>query len=418
MPISSVIKFEGKPDDLVWKSPIEDFNTTSHLIVDETHEALLVVNGAAADLFGPGERTLSLPNIPILRSIVNIPTGGETPFPCKVFYINKVHQMDILWGTQGAIALEDPLYDIFMHVMLHGSLSLSVEDSRKFLVKLVGFRGQFDADSLVAKFRGIISSHVKDCISKIMINGKLSYFMMNANLFEVSEVVKERLDEIFADYGLNIEFFNIETIEVPDKDYAAVSEAKNRRTGRIIEGYTWQEERQMMIAEKFAANEGTMGSVGGMMGGAMGGIMMGGTISEIAKNALSQDRVPTSPPPKDVSGTNPPMGGNAEGPSIRDMLGGTKPSGQTPDAPKPQADPLGGGLGGVMPFDVEPADVPSPAPAPAGGAKFCPECGAPTTPGAKFCPECGARLARVCPNCGAPIEGTPKFCSECGTKLN
>lgn len=122
MPISSVIKFEGSPDDLVWKSPIEDFNTTSHLIVDETHVALLVVNGAAADLFGPGERTLSLPNIPILRSIVNIPTGGETPFPCKVFYVNMVHQMDILWGTQGPITLEDPLYDIFLHVMLRGSL--------------------------------------------------------------------------------------------------------------------------------------------------------------------------------------------------------------------------------------------------------------------------------------------------------
>ena len=169
------------------------------------------------------------------------------------------------------------------------------------MVKLVGFRDRYDAQSLVAKFRGIISSRVKDCISRIMINGKLSYFIMNANLLEVSNVVKERLDEIFADYGIRIEFFNIESIEVPEQDYAAVSEAKNRRTGRIIEGYTWQEERQMLIAEKFAANEGSVGAVGGMMGGAMGGIMMGGTISEIARGALSPERVPTEAPPKDVS---------------------------------------------------------------------------------------------------------------------
>ena len=410
MPISSVIKFEGSPDDLVWKSPIEDFNTTSHLIVDETHVALLVVNGAAADLFGPGERTLSLPNIPILRSIVNIPTGGETPFPCKVFYVNMVHQMDILWGTQGPIALEDPLYDIFLHVMLRGSLSLSVEDARKFLVKLVGFRDRYDAQSLVAKFRGIISSHVKDCISRIMINGKLSYFIMNANLLEVSNVVKERLDEIFADYGMRIEFFNIESIEVPEQDYAAVSEAKNRRTGRIIEGYTWQEERQMLIAEKFAANEGSMGAVGGMMGGAMGGIMMGGTISEIARGALSPERVPTEAPPKDVSGVTPPKGANAGGGgntgSIRDILNGQNRAAPV-DAPS---------AGGVAPFEVAPADAPADAPSASGG-RFCPECGNAVAPNAKFCPECGTRLGRVCPGCGTPIEGSPKFCAQCGTKL-
>lgn len=267
MAIAEVIKFEGPQDALVWKFPVEDFNATSQLIVDETHEALLVVNGNAADLFTAGRRTLSVPNIPIARKLIEIPTGGDSPFPCKVFFINKVHQMDLLWGTQGPIALEDPLYDIFMHVMANGSMSISVSESRKFMLKMVGFRDRFDPEDLISKFRGIISSHVKDCISKIMINGMLSYFMMNANLFELSGVIKERLDAIFDEYGIKIQYFNIETIEVPEADYKKVSEAKERRTSRMIEGYTWQEERQMMIAEKFAGNEGTMGNVGGAVGG-------------------------------------------------------------------------------------------------------------------------------------------------------
>ena len=154
--------------------------------------------------------------------------------------------MDLLWGTQGPIALEDPLYDIFMHVMANGSMSISVSESRKFMLKMVGFRDRFDPEDLIFKFRGIISSHVKDCISKIMINGMLSYFMMNANLFELSGVIKERLDAIFDEYGIKIQYFNIETIEVPEADYKKVSEAKNVDS-RMIEGYTWQEERQMMV---------------------------------------------------------------------------------------------------------------------------------------------------------------------------
>lgn len=103
MAISEVIEFKGSPDLLVWKYPEENFNTTSQLIVDPTHEALLVLNGNAADLFGEGRHTLTTSNIPFLRKIIEIPTGGKTAFPCKVYYINKVHQMDLLWGTKDAI---------------------------------------------------------------------------------------------------------------------------------------------------------------------------------------------------------------------------------------------------------------------------------------------------------------------------
>jgi membrane protease subunit (stomatin/prohibitin family) len=394
MAIAEVIEFKGTPDLLVWKCREENFNTTSQLIVDPTHEALLVLNGNAADLFGEGRHTLTTSNLPFLRKIIEIPTGGKTSFPCQIYYINKVHQMDLLWGTRDAIPLEDPLYDIFLHVMIHGSLSYSIIDSRKFLLKLAGLR-DFTNEMMVSKFRGIIAKHVKDCISKIMINGKLSYFMISANLMEISDVLQERLAEIFDEYGIEIEFFNVETISVPKEDYEAVSKAKERRTSRMIEGYTWQEERQMMIAEKFAGNEGTMGTVGGVMGGAMGGIVMGNTISEVARNALSKDRIPTEQTAKDVSGTKPPVGVNS--------LGETKPFDVNAF--------INGGGSTDKPGQTE-------KPKEAGGTKFCSECGTALTPGAKFCPECGHKVENnVCPGCGNAIKPGMKFCPECGYKL-
>lgn len=392
MAISEVIKFQGSPDLLVWKHPKEDFNTTSQLIVDPTYEALLVMNGNAADLFGEGRHTLTTSNIPFLRKIIEIPTGGETAFPCKVYYINKVHQMDLLWGTKDAIPLEDPLYDIFLHVMIHGSLSYSIVDSRKFLLKLAGLRDSFSPEQLVQKFRGIVAKHVKDCVAKIMINGKLSYFMISANLLEISDVLQERLGEIFDDYGIGLEFFNVEAISVPKADYEAVTHAKERRTSRLIEGYTWQEERQMMIAEKFAANEGTMGTMGGVIGGAMGGVAMGSTISEIARNALSADASSAGAPPKDVSGAKPTMGVNS-------LDGGT-------------AFDVGAFMSGKesQELKVQPA---------VSGGKFCSECGASLAEGAKFCSQCGKQVrSNACPTCGKAIEPGMKFCSECGTALN
>jgi len=416
MTIAEVIKFEGSPDALVWKFPEEDFNATSQLIVDETHEALLVINGNAADLFGPGRRTLSVPNIPLARKLIEIPTDGKSPFPCKVFFINKVHQMDMLWGTFGPITLEDPLYDIFMHVMANGSMSVSVENSRKFMLKLVGFRDDFDSTALVQKFRGIISSHVKDCISKIMINGMLSYFMINANLFELSGVIKERLDKVFEEYGVLIQFFNIETVEVPEKDYDAVSQAKERRSGRLIEGYTWQEERQMMIAEKFAGNEGTMGNIGGAVGGFMIGSAVSGGIADIARNALDPANIPTEKPPKDARGNPAAMSTKGVNPfSVEGFFnpkpesGGSQPTGNNSDSGK--CSNCGAELPENAKFCLECGEK-----IVAQSGIRCPKCGEMTPPG-KFCLHCGAPITRKCTNCGTDIPANGKFCLECGKKI-
>jgi membrane protease subunit (stomatin/prohibitin family) len=394
MAISEIIKFAGPSDALIWKFPHEDFTVTSQLIVDETHEALLVVNGNAADLFPPGRRTLAVPNIPLANKLINIPTGGENPFPCKVFFINKVHQLDLLWGTQGPVALEDPEYEIFMHVMLNGSMSISVENSRKFILKFVGFKDAFDSETLIQKFRGIISSHVKDSISKIMINGKLSYFKMNASLFEISSVVKEKLDAIFEEYGILIRYFNIESISVPDQDYDAITKAKERRSSRIIEGYSWQEQRQMDIAEKFAGNEGTMGNVGGAVGGFMMGGALGGSIVDIARSALSTDRIPTEKPPKDVASSSKAAVSTTARPFNVSNFFEEKTDDGSDQASSPTLNSV-------------PADK-----------KGCTKCGALAPKNAKFCFECGEKFQGVCPNCNAQINSDSKFCSECGTKLS
>lgn len=404
MAISQVITFGGRSDQLVWKYDNENITTTSQLIVDETHEALLVVNGNAADLFGPGSHTLSLPNIPIVNKITNIPTGGVNPFPCKVFYVNKVHHLELMWGTQSPIAMEDPDYQIFIHVMLHGNISVSVGDSRKFLLKLVGFRREFSTEDIVANFKSQISAHVKDVVAKTMINYKIGYFTMNANLMEVSMGVQERLTQIFDEYGIIVHYFNIEGIDVPEKDYDTIKEAKERRAGRIIEGYSWQEEKQMDIAKVFAGNQGTMGAMGGMMGGMMGGAMMGGTISELTRNAMSSERIPTQIPPHDVRSAGAAAGMTG---GIQNMVGIGRQAGPA------RVQPSGVGMPGG--FDVD-MDFGEAAPATAGGS-FCPNCGNPVTANQRFCPNCGNKLTASCPGCGTPIDPNARFCAQCGQRL-
>ena len=79
MSISQIIKYEGDNTTFVWKHPCEDFNTSSQLIVHESQEAIFFMDGQALDLFGPGRYTLETQNIPVLRKVMNIPTGGSIP---------------------------------------------------------------------------------------------------------------------------------------------------------------------------------------------------------------------------------------------------------------------------------------------------------------------------------------------------
>ena len=404
MALVETIKFEGPQDALVWKNSGKEYmmkgdegiNAGSQLIVDEFYEAILFANGNALDLFKPGRHTLITQNIPLLKEQYEKMTT-KTPFPCKVYFINKVHQLELKWGTQGAIAVDDPVYNIFLHVGCCGTMAVRVSDSRKFLLKFVGNKEVFTNNDLIANMRGIISSRVKDYISKIMILGPVSFFVMNAKIYDIAEMVMQQLQPIFESYGLEIQFFNIETIDVPREDYKELQDARQRGAGRVAEGITWDKERMFEGLKAAAENEGMAGTMmGAGMGMGMGagmGMGMGTAMGSISNTVFGNASNPAA--------SNTPFG-NVTAPEQRSV--NVQDSGKGVD---------------VNSFLSGQTHQAAPAAAPAAGGAFCPGCGAPTAPGARFCSACGTKIPQqsFCPGCGAETAPGAAFCSACGTKL-
>ncbi len=391
MAIVETIKYEGPRDALVWRntgkeymiSGDEGINAGSQLIVDEFYEAILFANGNALDLFKPGRHTLITQNIPLLKEQYERLTT-KNPFPCKVYFINKVHQLELKWGTQGAIAVDDPVYHIFLHVGCCGTMSIRISDSRKFLLKFVGNKETFTNQDLVANMRGIISARVKDYISKIMIVGGASFFVMNAKIYDVAQAVMQQLQPIFDGYGLEIQLFNIETIDVPREDYEKLQESKQRGAGRAAEGIDYDKERMYDILQAAAENEGMAGN---MMGAGMGlgmgagiGIPMGQTMGSMTSSVFGN------------------MGGN------------------TPANPMAQPQAQNTSDGGR---DINVEEFLKGKPNAQAGGAFCPSCGQTVAEGARFCSHCGHKLEvkAFCPACGAECAAGSAFCSSCGNKL-
>lgn len=384
MKMIDIIKYEGDNSTFIWKHPCEDFNTLSQLIVHESQEAVLLLNGQVFDIFGPGRHTLETQNIPLLRNIINIPTDGKTPFHCEIYFVNKADQMAIRWGTTSKIQYVDPTYHFPLSIGASGEMALSVDDSYTLLTKLVGTERILDRQQLTEYFRSILMTKLKTYIAQTMRMRAINIFEIDEQLEAFSEDMKNRLIPDFLDYGVYLKRFYITTIVKPDGDsqyekfkelhfrqYADIAEAKIKQqtdvieaeteakkviidsqaqaTKRIQEGYTYQQERGFDVAQNAASNEGAgqFANVGiglGMMAGVGGTV--GKTVSKAVKDAFPEE----------------------EAQSMQN--------------------------------------------------RFCNECGAELTPGALFCDECGApqNAGDTCIKCGFRFIKAGKFCPRCGTR--
>ena len=246
--IVDIIKYEGDNRTFVWKHPEEDFNTLSQLIVHESQEALFMMNGQALDLFGPGRYTLSTQNIPLIGSALKLATDGKSPFHCEVYFINKTEQMAIKWGTDSKVQFVEPTYGFPLSIGASGEMSLRIEDSRKFLLKLVGTENALTREGLVVYFRAFLMTKAKAYLAQTIKAQKINIFEIDEHLEDLSEALRKDLRNDFADYGVELERFFVSNIAKPDgeaqyekfkslhfRQYADIMEAKLRQ--QVFEVY-------------------------------------------------------------------------------------------------------------------------------------------------------------------------------------
>lgn len=98
----------------------------------------------------------------------------------EVWFITKIFSLDIKWGTAVPIQLQDTKYKIFIPLRLFGQFGIQIEDSRKFLLKLVGTLGNFTKEDIRSYFRGLYMTQIKDAISGYLVKRHISMLEINA----------------------------------------------------------------------------------------------------------------------------------------------------------------------------------------------------------------------------------------------
>lgn len=216
---TDVIKNSSSGNELLWLNPEEDFNTNSTLIVAESEEALFFKDGIIEQVFEGGKYTLSTNNYPFISRIATAFSGGISTFNCKVYFVRKAHSQEILWGTDSPIQVRDPKLGIATSVQARGSYKIQIDDSKKFLVKLVGNNIQnFQQDSLNQYFRNEFSQYIKSSIAQSIKNSNEEILGICSNQVELAKAIKEELDSVMDEYGIKLISFALAAIDIPQND--------------------------------------------------------------------------------------------------------------------------------------------------------------------------------------------------------
>jgi membrane protease subunit (stomatin/prohibitin family) len=306
------IKWDGSPDVFAWKFPSEELATWSQLIVNESQEAFLVRGGVYEGPFPAGRHTLETENLPLLRGVLGIPYGGKSPFSAEVWFVNRVTNLALLWGTAEPIQLQDPKYNILVPVRANGQYGIRISDPKKFLLKLVGTLRVFDANNVKTYFAGVLGSRINQEIASAIVSRRISVLEASAYIDELSNQMRAALVPVFDDYGINLTQFNIRSINLPEEDPSVkkLKKALSERAELDILGTNFQQASSFGVLNTAAGNQGIAGTVmGAGMGLGIGAGIGGGlgqSMSTIA-NVMS-----TSTPAPSVDSNNPPPLNSAE----------------------------------------------------------------------------------------------------------
>lgn len=426
MALIDVVKWSGTPDIFAYKFPEENLTTWTQLIVNESQEAVLFHKGKIVQKFGAGKHVLSTENIPLLENLYGIPFGGQNPFTAEVWFVNKVMSLDVKWGTSTPIQLRDPEYKIMVPVRAHGQFGVQIEDAEKFLVQLVGTLPVFDRNALTECFRGMLLTMISSAIAKKIVEEKVSVLEVAAHLQLLSDFVKEKLCEKFAEYGVRLVNFFIHSISVNETD-SAVAHLKDllaQKAKMDILGYTYQQQRSFDVLDNVAQNEGMAAPI---MGAGMGlgmGLGVGGTVGNMMGGVgqyVKEEKVvcPNCHTSIDKNTRFCPSCGKSTGTEVTPKNTVRCDKCNKEIDPNVRFCPFCGDVYNPCPECGADNDEEAVVCKECGAAMpiYCPKCSGKIPADAKFCPNCGERLQKQCPNCLETIKSGFKFCPVCGTKI-
>jgi membrane protease subunit (stomatin/prohibitin family) len=333
---------EAGDDVLAWRFPTADLEIQQggQLVVRETQAALFVHDGKAADLFGPGRHTLRTQNLPVLTNLRHWTKKFESPFKSEVYFFSTRLRLDRTWGTGTPITIRDAEFGA-VRVRAFGVYSYHIASPAAFFSRVSGTRESY----LAAEMEGQLRSTLVTLLGDHFAESRLPFLDMAANQVDLGAAVADRARAAFADLGLGLDTFQIQSISLPDE----LQKRLDERIGMGIVGQDLGRYTQYQMAQAIPVAAAQEGGVAGAGVGLGAGVAMGQAMAQAMGAATS--------------------GGGGASATTRADAGAAGGAGAA------------GAAGAASTASDAPVGI------------LCGRCRARLERATRFCPECGAQLA-------------------------
>jgi membrane protease subunit (stomatin/prohibitin family) len=283
---------EAGPGVLAYRFPTADMEIKNGavLTVRESQAAVFINEGKVADNFLPGKYQLTTQTLPILTYLKNWDKAFESPFKSDVYFFSLREQTDQKWGTPTPITLRDKEFGM-VRIRANGIYSYKIKDIEPFWTKLSGTTEQYTVQDIEGQLR----STVLTALASALGGSAIAFIDMAANQSAFSEKLKAAVAPAFAEYGLELKTFLVQSLSLPEELEQHLDKVASMGMAGDLKRYTqFQAADSLSVA---AANPGGIAGAGAglgagiAMGQMMAGAMSGAGVGNSGAAALASDPV-------------------------------------------------------------------------------------------------------------------------------
>lgn len=255
MKLARFIENDNNSNYLVFKSPITEILNKSTLVVNESEVAIFVRDGQIVNTFTYGRYELTTNKYPLLIKIQK--KFVDDVSSVSVYFIRLVDILNLEWGTDSPIQIIDRKYGFSVSLRAFGIYSFKINNPQKVLVKMIGLDTKTVSIKTFDKiFKRVFISHIKNEISVYMKENNLSVMDMNTEYFNIADKIKEELNLVCVEYGLELLNFQINSISIPEDDpnYKQINDAITKQNIYVMQGSSFKDIAKKEVEMEMASH--------------------------------------------------------------------------------------------------------------------------------------------------------------------
>jgi membrane protease subunit (stomatin/prohibitin family) len=193
----------------------------------------------------------------------------KSPFKSDVYFFSQKEQTGHKWGTAQPVTVRDAEFGP-LRIRAFGTYSFRIDDVSKFAVKLMGTLERLRVEDLEPQLKAAVAAALASGLG----GAAIPFVDLAGNQLALSEKLKESVGPHFAQWGIGVCSFFIESLSLPEEVQKHLDKASSMRVLGDLDRYA-----KFQSAEAIETAAAQPGGIAGLGAGAAAGVAIGQTMA-------------------------------------------------------------------------------------------------------------------------------------------